>query len=236
MQITKITNDNKIIQNKILAQKAIVKPITMGSKEISFKGLNPASQEILQNLGFGIFKVIKTNMAIDRAHGFLYKNNIIDGLEMAIGLNEKIGTSKLRHFSDFEGLLERSSKYAEKLPDTEFVNRDIKRRFLRSVFLRKIPTHLMVRSGSGPVHGDKIPKQAKTLFINLNNSIHGDFKQDLVQYAIVKDNINISNPFELLAGLELSATFKDNINAGLDVCKNRIADIDDTVERIRAAI
>ena len=133
----------------------------------------------------------------------------IAGLEVTIGLYDKIASKMSTHFYDhFDGLLETAADCARKLPDNEYANRDIKRKFLESMFLHEHKCYGEERTEI--FYDDEMPKAAKVLFKALDNKIYGEFKKHLISKAVLEKNIMIADTDSLLDGVA-DSDFKSKI-------------------------
>lgn len=200
---SKNKNSNEYINRNLTSQS---------SCNLSFGSglLTKAAQLVLSTTVSKAFKIGKYNYEINNVNkylnNYLTNSEVRETLEVAIDIASKIGNRTSCKYTKYGELINSAAKHAKGLSDSEFVNVDVKRRFLRAVFL----------SEEGGV-----PDDARTLFKQLDNKTYGDFKIDLIETAVYKHDIPIYDTDDLLGNLVSQSRKNEIKNKVEQIIKDR---------------
>lgn len=182
--------------------------INRGADKVTF-GVEPTGAiGPTAKLAGAVFNLAKHKNSIKDAKHSFSNGDIEAGLEIAINLTEKIGTKVSRKLIGFDDFIDTAADYANRLSDNTYANRDVKQRFIRTIFLRNIGLN---HPSGDTILRDEIPESVKGLFRDLDPYKYRDFKKDLIRKAVFGKCIMIDHTDELL-GAAAGKSFKKKIS------------------------
>lgn len=199
---------NSISKNKANYSQIALNSTSKGKDKVAFgDGLSWVAQDLIQRIGEGLLGVIKNEYVINKTRNLFYEKDIMSGLEVSTKLNDKIGGSFLRRLNSFDDFIDTAVYYADKLPDHEYANRDIKQRFIRSLFTAN---HSRSHGSGSSIETAYVLPSAKRMFKNLNSYYYSDFKKNLISDVVERRGYILEDADELLAD-SADSSFKSKI-------------------------
>lgn len=206
----KISQNNKQNQNKMSC--ALMLPYKASvSDKISFgmsipKGPWGILMKVIQ--AGGNFYHLKSE--VEEGINLLAHGDSLPGIKKAIQLANDFGGHELQtSLTRYDDFINEAASHAIRLSDDSFTNQDIKRKLLEATFLAETRIHTSIYE----THNlDYVPRKVKELFIGLNSRIYGEFKQNLLEEAVIEKKIMFSDLDSLLSDVG-DSNFKNRLMA-----------------------